>query len=95
MRFPTSFMSGGSDAMYFLGPSTLMGFCRYGDGNTEYDYSNASASLYAASDMDGQGVRPSCSSGVLCTHSTDYQMTFTIGRDNDIVRHVFLYQFMC
>ena len=26
MRFPTSFMGGGSDSVYFFGPSTPMGF---------------------------------------------------------------------
>jgi len=62
------------------------------DRNTECDYSSAYVSLYKDGDFAGHGVRPSCFSSELFTHTTLYQMTFTIGRGNDIVCPVSLSQ---
>ena len=59
-----------------------------GDRNTECDYSSAYVSLYTDSDLAGHGVRPPHFSTESYTHTTIYQMTFTIGRGNDIVRPV-------
>src|SRR5258708_21928853 len=58
------------------------------DRNTECDYSSAYVSIYTDSDLAGHGVRPPCFPNELYTHTTIYQMTFTIGRGNDIVRPV-------
>ena len=54
----------------------------------ECDYSSAYVSLYTDSDLTGHGVRPPCFSNEFYTYPTIYQMTFTIGRGNDIVRPV-------
>ena len=37
---------------------------------------SACASLYKSSELAGDGVRPSCSSCELCTHTTNYQVIF-------------------
>ena len=59
----------------------------------ECDYSSAYVSPYTAKDLGGHGVCSLCSSVELYTHSPNYQMTFTIRRDNDIVRPVSLSHF--
>ena len=60
----------------------------HGDRNTECDYSSAYVSIYTDNDLVGHGVRPFCFSNALYAQITNNQMTFTIGRGNDIVRPI-------
>ena len=92
VRFPTSLTSDGSDAMHVLGPSIFVGWRLKADIGTRNAIIRA---LYTSSDLAGHGVCSHCFPNEFYTHNLIYQMTFTIGRGNDIVRLVSLFLGSC
>ena len=81
MRFPTGLTGDGSGVMLPLGTVRR-------DRDTEIDYSSACVSLCTDSNFDGHVVHPPYFSGKFHIHTTIYQMTFAVGRSDDIMVHL-------